>query len=64
MADEAVTRAGDRRVERRWGEEGYAGQWVRAVDAGDAGRARWIDEDDPAPTRRKEQSPGAGHAGA
>jgi hypothetical protein len=45
MADEAVTPGPDGEPARRWGANGYAGEWVRATDAGTGDRARWIDDD-------------------
>jgi hypothetical protein len=58
MADEAVTPAGERAGRRR-GTDGWEGEWVRAVDAGDDERARWIEDDEP-PRRGAAREPGAG----
>ena len=46
MADEAVTPAGER-AERRRNVGGLVEEWVRAVDAGDVERARWIEDEEP-----------------
>jgi hypothetical protein len=61
MADEAVTAAGER-TEHRRGASGWAGERVRAVDAGDDDRARWIEDEEPARPRIRERGvepPGA-----
>jgi hypothetical protein len=62
MADEAVTPAGER-AERRRHVGGLVEEWVRAVDAGDDARARWIEDEEPvrpprSPRPRADREPG------
>ena len=58
MADEAVNPAPREEHERRWGESGYAGEWVRAADTGVGTRARWIDDDRESPPRPADRQEG------
>jgi hypothetical protein len=57
MADEAVTPA-DERAQRRPDSGGLAREWVRAVDAGDDERARWIEDEELPRTSRPPRSRG------
>ena len=59
MADEAVTPAGGR-AERRRHIGGLVEDWVRAVDAGDDERARWIEDEGPPRPPRSPQPRGEG----